>query len=211
MARIKRQRRVRCKLQCEIVQGKRAIPARLVTLSDGGFAIVTTLSLGQGESIYVVIKPEQGGAPIKVSGIVWNEAESAGVGVASRLHRLGCVVSDPPPAYRSLLDRLAPPVPRVDVVPVAVPVRRDEPAAEVEPDLPRSRELQPPPKREPEESLPYFRIRMKQIGGPRTRILTLRARSASHAEQLALDELARVCSDSAGWGVLHVSRVSVGR
>jgi hypothetical protein len=51
---------------------------------------------------------------------------------------------------------------------------------------------------------------MKQIGGPRTRILTLRARSASHAEQLALDELARICRDSEGWGVLHVSRVAAG-
>jgi hypothetical protein len=95
---------------------------------------------------------------------------------------------------------------------VAVPIRRDaRPAEEAEADLPRSRELQPPPKREPEETLPYFRVRMKQIGGPRTRILTLRARSASHAEQLALDELARICSDAAGWGVLHIARVGGGR
>ena len=49
---------------------------------------------------------------------------------------------------------------------------------------------------------------MKQIGGPRTRILTVRARSASQAEQLAHDELARVLTDSEGWGVLHISRVA---
>ncbi len=211
MARIKRRRRVRCKLQCEIVQpNQRPVPARLVSLSEGGFAIITTLGLGQGESIRVLIKPDQGGAPIKVSGIVWNEAETAPVASASRLHRLGCVVSDPPPAYLAILDRLDPPSSRPQPMPVAIPLRpaQADPAAEV--DLPRSRELQPPPKREPEETLPYFRIRMKQIGGPRTRILTLRARSASHAEQLALDELARVCSDAAGWGVLHVSRLAGG-
>jgi hypothetical protein len=210
LARIKRRRRVRCKLQCEIVQpNKRPIPARLVTLSEGGFAVITTLGLGQGESIRLLIKPDHGGSPIKVSGIVWNEAETQGIGTSSRLHRLGCIVSEPPDSYVALLDRLDPPTARREVVPIAVPiVRRDVEHEAGEADLPRSRELQPPPKREPEETLPYFRIRMKQIGGPRTRILTLRARSASHAEQLALDELARVCSDSAGWGVLHVARIS---
>jgi PilZ domain len=213
VSRIKRRRRVRCKLQCEIVQpNQRPIPARLVTLSEGGFAVVTTLGLGQGESIRVLIKTDQGGPPIKVSGIVWNEAEAAGIGTSSRLHRLGCVVSEPPATYLALLDRLDPPSARPQVVPIAVPVIRRDPAAEAaEVDLPRSRELLPPPKREPEETLPYFRIRMKQIGGPRTRILTLRARSASHAEQLALDELERISGDSAGWGVLHVARIAGGR
>ena len=171
---------------------------------------VDAASERQGESIRVVIKPDNGGPAIKVTGIVWNEAESSGVGTSSRLHRLGCVVSEPPAAYIGILDRLAPPS-RPEPIPIAIPVRRPEPQPEAaEADLPRSRELQPPPKREPEETLPYFRIRMKQIGGPRTRILTLRARSASHAEQLALDELARVCRDSEGWGVLHVSRVAAG-
>ena len=213
MAKIKRRRRVRCKLQCEIVQpNHRPVPARLVTLSEGGFSIITTLALTQGESIRVLVKPDHGGAPIKVSGIVWNETETAAVATSSRLHRLGCVVSEPPAAYLAILDRLDPPSARPQPVPIAVPVRRAadaDQAAEV--DLPRSRELQPPPKREPEETLPYFRIRMKQIGGPRTRILTLRARSASHAEQLAHEELARVCSDSDGWGVLHIARIAGGR
>lgn len=213
MARIKRRRRVRCKLQCEIVQpNKRPIPARLVTLSEGGFAVITTLGLGQGESIRVLVKPDHGGTPIKISGIVWNEAETAGIGTSSRLHRLGCVVSDPPDSYLAMLDRLDPPSARREPMPIAVPIlRRDFDSEAAEADLPRSREILPPPKREPEETLPYFRIRMKQIGGPRTRILTLRARSASHAEQLALDELARVCSDSAGWGVLHIARIAGGR
>ena len=213
MARIKRRRRVRCKLQCEIVQpNKRPIPARLVTLSEGGFAVITTLALGQGESIRVLIKPDHGGSPIKISGIVWNEAETAGIGTSSRLHRLGCVVSEPPESYLAMLERLDPPSARREPVPIAVPVlRRDFDSEAAEADLPRSREILPPPKREPEEMLPYFRVRMKQIGGPRTRILTLRARSASHAEQLALDELARICHDSAGWGVLHIARIAGGR
>ena len=213
MARIKRRRRVRCKLQCEIVQpNKRSIPARLVTLSEGGFAVITTLALAQGEAIRVLIKPDRGGSPIKISGIVWNEAETAGIGTSSRLHRLGCVVSEPPDSYLAMLERLDPAAVRREPLPIMVPVlRRDFDSEAAEADLPRSREILPPPKREPEETLPYFRIRMKQIGGPRTRILTLRARSASHAEQLALDELARVCHDSEGWGVLHIARIPGGR
>jgi hypothetical protein len=204
---------VRCKLQCEIVQpNKRSIPARLVTLSEGGFAVITTLALAQGESIRVLIKPDRGGSPIKISGIVWNEAETAGIGTSSRLHRLGCVVSEPPDSYLAMLERLDPTAVRREPLPIMVPVlRRDFDSEAAEADLPRSREILPPPKREPEEALPYFRIRMKQIGGPRTRILTLRARSASHAEQLALDELARVCHDSEGWGVLHIARIAGGR
>ena len=49
---------------------------------------------------------------------------------------------------------------------------------------------------------------MKQIGGPRTRILTLRARSATQAESLAHDELAKVCKDASVWGILHIARIS---
>jgi hypothetical protein len=51
---------------------------------------------------------------------------------------------------------------------------------------------------------------MKQIGGPRTRILTLRARSATQAEVFAHLELAKICSNAEGWGILHIARVSDG-
>jgi hypothetical protein len=68
--------------------------------------------------------------------------------------------------------------------------------------------LQPPPKAEPEECLPYFRIRLKQIGGPRTRIMTLQARSATQAEQRAFEELACLTHDATSWGVLHVAKVT---
>ena len=214
MGRIARRRRVRCKFSCEIVQStRRRVQGRIVTLSEGGLAVVTDLGFDQGDPIRLVIMPGQGGKPIIVSAIVWNDRSSASSGTQSRLRRYGCVVSQPSYAYLALLNRLAPLAPqptRPDPVPIAVPRRRDHEGESVEPDLPRSREIQPPPKPEPEESLPYFRIRMKQIGGPRTRILTLRARSATQAETLALEELETVCSDSEGWGILHIARLSGG-
>jgi hypothetical protein len=212
VGRIKRRRRVGCKLSCEIAQSnRRRIKSRIVTLSEGGLAVVTDLDLDQGESIRLRIQPALGKKSICVSAIVWNDRSPSKLGTYSRLRRYGCVVSQPTQSYLSLLDQLAPKPARLGPVPIAVPRPRDLESESVEPNLPRSREIQPPPKPDPEESIPYFRIRMKQIGRPRTRILTLRARSATQAETLAHDELATLCNDSEGWGVLHIARVSGGR
>jgi hypothetical protein len=171
---------------------------------------VTALDFDHGDSIQLRIQPGLGGRSICVSAIVWNDRSPARAGTSTRLRRYGCVVSQPTRSYLALLDQLAPKAPGPEPVPVAVPRPRDLESESIEPNLPRSREIQPPPKPEPEESLPYFRVRMKQIGGPRTRILTLRARSATQAETLAHAELATLCSDSEGWGILHIARISNG-
>lgn len=217
MGRIKRRRRVRCKLPCEIaISAKKRVPGRIVTLSEGGLAVLTGQHFEQGESLRIVIDPS-GARPIRVSAIVWNDTQAKTRGAESRLRRFGCVVSSPSDSFTALLDRMLPPEagvkPKVardhsDTIPIAKPKPRDPDAEWAEPDLPRSRELQPPPKAEPEESLPYFRVRLKQIGGPRTRIMTVQARSASQAEMRALDDLSGLTTDAAGWGVLHVAKVS---
>jgi hypothetical protein len=179
----------------------------VVTLSEGGLAVVADLALDQGDPIRLLVAPGGGAPPIKVSGIVWNDSAADGSSGRSRLRRLGCVVSHPSRSFLALLDRLDPRADRPEAGPIPIARPRAPQPDAPEPDLPRPRDLQPPPKPEPEESLPYFRVRMKQIGGPRTRILTLRARSATQAERLAHDELTRVVSDAEGWGVLHIARV----
>ena len=213
MGRIKRQRRVSCKLPCAIVESsRRRVQGRVVTLSEGGLAVVTELHFDQGDPIRIAISSGKSGRSILVSAIVWNEigAERGNASLSS-LRRYGCIISSPPRAFTELLDRFDANSARVDRVPIAVPRRREPESEWGETDLPRSRDIQPPPKSEPEETLPYFRVRMKQIGGPRTRILTVRARSATQAEQLGLSELAKVCKDAEGWGILHISKVSGGR
>ncbi len=169
---------------------------------------MTDLPLEQGDPIRLSVKSGLGGKPLLIPAIVWNERSAASPVAPSALRRLGCVVSQPTRSFLALLDRLDPDSARRERVPIPVPRPRDTESESVEPDLPRSRELQPPPKQEPDETLPYFRIRMKQIGGPRTRILTLRARSATQAETLAHEELAKVCNDSEVWGILHIARVT---
>lgn len=220
MAQIKRRRRVRCKLACEIiVSAKQRVKGRVVTLSEGGLAVLTAYTVDQGESLRLVIDPN-GAKPIRVSAIVWNDTASRSASGESRLRRLGCIVSQPSESFTALLERLLPSEESVQIWPpeptrpapvqITVPKPREPEDEFAGLDLPRSRELQPPTKVEPEESLPYFRIRLKQIGGPRTRIMTIRARSATQAEQRALGELREVCSDAEGWGVLHVAKVSGG-
>lgn len=221
MARIKRRQRVRCRLPCEIVvsAGKR-IPGRVVTLSEGGIAVVTALAFDQGDPIHLVID-RQGARPIRISAIVWNDTMPRTRNGESRLHRLGCVVSEPSDSFAELLGRLLPLEEQIasvqptggrsDSIPIAVPKPRNAAGESAEPDLPRSRELQPPPKLEPEESLPYFRIRLKLIGRPRIRIMTVQARSASQAEGRALEELETIGCGSEGWGVVHVAKVTGGR
>ena len=216
MARIKRRRRVRCKLPCEVVtEGKKRLPGRVVTLSEGGLAVLTGASFDQGDSVRLVIDPK-GAAPIQVSAIVWNDSQAKTSSAETRLRRFGCVISSPSDSFTRLLERMLPSEvatsrsvakDHTDTIPVPKPEPRDVEEEAFEADLPRSRELQPPPKLEPEESLPYFRIRLKQIGGPRTRILTVQARSATQAEERAMQELAGITSDAEGWGVLHIAKV----
>jgi hypothetical protein len=184
------------------------VRGRVVSLSEGGLAIVADLALDQGDPVRILIETGAGRRPVKVSAIVWNDHSPSPTGRVSSIRRLGCVISHPPRSFMELIDRLDPD--HTESKPAPIPMARPRPVDPeiVELDLPRSRELQPPPKVEPDETLPYFRIRLKQIGGPRTRILTLRARSATQAERLALNELDKICSDAAGWGVLHIARVS---
>ena len=209
MGRIKRQRRTRCRLRCEVaLAGRRRQAGRVVTLSEGGLAVIGDLEFEQGDPIRLLIFPGGGAPPIKVSAIVWNDVTPDGSTGRSRLRRLGCVVSQPSRSFRALLDKIDPPAAESTAAPIPIARPRSSQPDWPQPDLPRSRELQPPPKQESEENLPYFRVRMKQIGGPRTRILTLRARSATQAEQRALEELADVVVDAEGWGVLHLARVA---
>jgi hypothetical protein len=209
LSRIKRQRRVGCRLKCEIVvAGRRGrVRGRVVSVSEGGLSVVADLDLEQGDTIRLLIEKDASRPPVKVSAIVWNDHSASPTGRASRLRRIGCVVSEPPRSFLALLGEVVSEsaTERPAPIPIARPMRVDPEVVEF--DLPRSRDLQPPPKSEPDETLPYFRVRLKQIGGPRTRVLTLRARSATQAERLALVELENICSDADGWGVLHIARL----
>lgn len=198
--RIQRRRRVRCRLRCEVLEGRRrSTEAAILSLSEGGLSLEVARGVDQGDGLRLRIAPKAGAAGVRVDAIVWNHRVVSHTRKGLKRYVLGCVVSDPPPDFLRLLDRLeqrnAPPAPR------ALPLAgRRAAAPEPEVDLPRSRAPMPPPKPEPEETLPRFRVRLKQVGGPRSRNVQVRARSLADAEARARAEI-----DASGdWQILDV-------
>lgn len=169
-----------------------------MSLSEGGFSVEAPLRVDQGDPLRVRILPHRKGRALEVEGIAWGDQpvrrarERAG-----GLRLLVCVLSDPPSEFLELLQGLLPRYTAPAERPVrALPRPHSEPE---EPNLPRSFEPLPPPKPKPVEELPFFRIRLKQTGGPRTRIVSIRARSTADAEALALEQ----CSGP--WKLLDVA------
>jgi hypothetical protein len=199
-------------LKCEVVLfGQRRVQGRVLAISEGGLAVIADLDLQPGDPIRLMIEPESE-APIKVSGIVGNDHLASPSGRSSRIRKFGCVVSEPTRSFRTLLEalvsrRLAP---RPIAIPISLPRPRAVDSRGSDPDLPCSRAFQPPPKPTPEECLPCFKVRLRQIGLSRTRLLTLRARSASQAERIALDELDQIDARPDSWSILQAARLSSG-
>lgn len=209
MARLQRRRRIRCTLPCEIVeQGRSRVGGTVRSLSEGGLSVEAALGAEQGDPIRLRIVPHRRARAVDVEGIVWNESPARGSRNGERLRLLGCVVSQPPAAFLELLWELE----ERDSAPPGFPARRPGPVRpgraaappEVQTDLPRSRAPLPPPKPEPEESLPRFRVRLKQRGGPRTRIVVVHARSMADAQERAGAELGRSAGADRAWQVLDV-------
>jgi hypothetical protein len=209
MARIARRHRIHCKLRCQIMGGRRPVEASVATISESGLGLVAPLSLEQGDSIRLRILPPGRTEGVDVSAIVWNDQQARVAKPRPDLRLLGCVVSDPPDAFLVLVKRL-------DRRPAAGAVRPPTPIAKPKPfdtldapidetsDLPRLREPIPPPKPDPEETLPTFRVRMKQISGPRSRTVRLRARSVAEAESAARSQLETRSDGSPAWELLEV-------
>lgn len=174
-----------------------------MSLSEGGLGIETHQRAEVGESVRLRILPRRPGATVSVEGIAWNDQPARSALHGGGLRLLGVVVSDPPAAFLELLDEL-----ERRSAPAAARLERARPrpatsAGQNEADLPRSRAPLPPPKPEPEESLPLFRVRLKQVGGPRTRVVVVRAHSAAEATERARAELDRAASLGAtAWEVL---------
>jgi hypothetical protein len=199
LARAQRQRRIRCRLPCQVIQRPRQkVAAAVLSLSEGGLGLETTLRVDQGESVRLAIQEHRGAEPVEVEAIVWNRNPAPRARKGERLRILGCVVAAPTPGYLDLVAQLE----RRNALPeermsprrakaYAKPARSDE-------DLPRTRVPLPPPKPPPEETLPSFRVRLRQVGGPRTRVVSVQARSLGQAEERARAGL----EDAGNWEVV---------
>lgn len=173
-------------------------------LSEGGLSIVGPVTPSQGEPVRIRLLPHRKRRAIDVNGLVWNVSPARGAHRQPGFSMVGCLVSDPPEAFRALFSQIATrmPAPASRTIPLVSP-RPSPPAEEVgaDRDLPRVRELEAPPKRESEESLPTFRLRMKQKCGSRTRCVSVRALSLTEAEAIARS---RIGGSAADWELIEV-------
>jgi hypothetical protein len=207
LARTQRRRRIRCRLPCQVIQRpRRTIPAAVLSLSEGGFGLETTERVEQGDPIRLHIQA-QGTAPaVRVEAIVWYDNPSPRARRNGELRLLGCFLPNRSPAFLELFaaveKRNAPPEPPTR----AARTRSAREQRLEDPDLPRSRAPLVPRKPEPEEALPGFRVRLRQIGGPRTRFVSVRAASIAQAAERVRAELSGPArGDADGWEVLEIT------
>ncbi len=180
-----------------------------MTLSEGGLGLEAPLRIEQGDSLRICILPHRKSRAVRIEGIAWNDRPSRSR--AGKLRSIGVVVSDPPEEFLALLREVERKNPssgraagaaRTAGRPSTPPRRADPTPCE---DLPRSRAPMPPPKPEPEENLHNFRVRLKLVGGPRTRIFAVQASSVGDAEERARAELATSAKPDEQWELLEVT------
>ena len=166
--------RIKCRFPCEIAGPEKSTSGTVLDLSEGGLSVLTALEVEQGESLLVRFKAP-GGTPIEVEALLWHSRRVRDRASGKTTWALGLMISRACDAYFRLAPQTGAP--------------RPEPAsssAEGDPGAPGESE-------ESEESsgkeLAEFRIRVKQIGGPRTRNLTLSAESREEARALAATHL----------------------
>lgn len=183
------------------------------SLSEGGFGLETTAQAEQGDPIRVRFAAQGPLPEVEVEAIVWyvRTASRGGKGVRKgELRLVGCIVPGEDASFLeifSALDRRNGPAERPRRGRPRGPARerREEPAPKptVEEDLPRSRDPLPPPKPEPEETLPVFTVRLRQVGGSRTRTVTVRAHSTVEAAERSRSQVGSG-ADGVEWAVLEV-------
>ena len=181
---LQRRPRISCQLRCEIVQERLRTPATIVTLSEGGVGIKTSVAFEEGDEARICLLPERG-PRIEVCALIWNERKLRDEHQRTSLRTFGCVVSHPPKAFLRLIDQMSdgehqPPRKRATPrEPEPLEILEEAPA---DPDLPCPRTPLAPHKPEAEDGHPTLRLRVKQVRGPRSRWLEIGARSLMEAQ-----------------------------
>jgi PilZ domain-containing protein len=183
----RRATRHRCRLRCTLRAGRRTDEALVLDVSLSGLLVQTTLVLGQGDDVAIEI---EGGVHLKA--LAWHARVNRRGREESFV--VGMMLSEVGPDYEALVARIAGPGAeagtRAHAAPrAAVPVGA---AARPAPARPK----RPPPLPVPVRSSSWWRLRIKQVDGPRTRVVTLAAASKEHAIAQSLAEL------GSGWEIL---------
>lgn len=170
----------------------------MLDVSLSGLSLQTSLQLSQGDEVELEIGE---GARVRVRALAWNARRVRRAGATSNV--VGMMLAEVGDDYEALVGRVA----ESRAKPAA---RSGEPAALFS----KASESQGPPpqpvRRAPPahlgpRPLSWWRLRVKETNGPRTRLVTLAAASAEDAAAQSLAEM------GGGWEVLEVKPASTGR
>ena len=162
-----------CRVPCQIHVGRQRHDATLVDVSRSGFSIRIGVELSQAEQVELVVD-----AKLRIQAIAWRISRTR-TGFL-----VGMMLSEVSPAYEALVEGAE----RRQRPPQAAKQAAADGARRV---VERERKPEPPP------SESWWRLRVKECDGPRTRNVTLSAPTEALAIEKALVEI------GAGWEILE--------
>jgi len=189
--------RTRCRLHCSIQRGRKRFRARVVDVSEGGLCLLSPVPLQPKRSYRLSVDVPTVGA-VDFEALAWHvrPVKSGGAGGARKVWSVGMMLSDPPEGFKALLPggslRSQSGASTEDGTNAAssrpAAPAREEPAARPLPreDLLDDDEIEG---EDADSGLASFRVRVKALGGPRTRVLVMSAATLEEAEALARADL----------------------
>jgi len=161
--------RYRCQIRGELRRGGKSLPVLVRDVSRAGLSVQLDTDLAQGDEVDLAF-----GSGIRIRAIAWRSRRGRNGFV------IGMMLSEVTPEYEALVERG-----ERHAAPSAAPPRSSN--GKSVPGL--------PPR--PRESDAWWRLRVKESDGPRTRIVTLAAASRTIALEKAIAEL------GPGWEVIE--------
>jgi hypothetical protein len=192
--------RHRCRLKAEIRRGGQRHEASLLDVSLSGLSIQVGIALAQGDLVDVTIDGQ-----VRVKALAWHTHRLKRAGAPTYV--IGMMLSEVGPEYETLVARVAGSRPAPRPAPAATGAAAESappaaPAADAAPKGADAPSAGPAPRRGappvPTRRAPWWRLRIKQTNGSRSRVVTLAAASKEEAVAGSLAEAGE------GWEVLEV-------
>jgi len=176
--------RYRCQLPCVARVGKGRHDVTVIDLSSSGLSIRTTLDLTQGDEVELLIEPA-----IQFQAIAWRTTRTqSGFNV-------GLMLSNVCPAYEGLVERHAARRPAATPTATATATATTATVATATATEHPAQAAAPPPPPPPAEL--WWRVRVKDCDGNRTRVVAIVAASREEAIAATLAEI------GGGWEILE--------
>ncbi len=178
---ITRQHRTRCRLPCTVRKGTKRVRARVLDVSEGGLCVVAPVRFQHKMTVQIEIEHPRHG-PIEVEAVVWHVRPFRQPSSGREGWAVGLVLSKGGPDFQAMWEK-----PAED----ALEALRNA-SKSANPDPPAEDEL------ELDEGPSVYRVRVRAVGTPRIRTLTLSATSEEAVREAVLTDL------EGEWQVLEV-------